>query len=399
MATTFVTKFILRAAVHGGQVSWPTCPGAALQELRTGLLEQPDFGPDSERFVTVLFGLLIPRTAAFCSSPAPVTRRRSSCAPPASSGRCCSPSRPSASSSAPPWSPTRRRPRSCARRRRRAVHGRHRRAARRRRRLLRGRDGGRARRLPRPPAARRRPRLCGRPRRFRRGRPPTTWRSCVSGSGVTWSKLVAIAPIRAVDMAQRRRRQGCAARTSSGQDGFIREVVWLAVIVAVIAVVCSTRWRSSTPTSRRATTRPRPPRGADRVRPDGERGAAKLAADQYLSKANNELVAFKAARPRTGRSVQVTARAHADTYAFKSSLIRLKDWVNACPTRRARAPRSRGRARRSARARQCRRAHRLARSWRRGPAARSPPRARGRRRPTPPTGAGTRSWRSCRGSC
>jgi serine phosphatase RsbU (regulator of sigma subunit) len=58
MAVTFVTKYILRAAVHGGQLSWPTSPGEALQELRTGLLEQPDFGADSERFVTVLFGLL-----------------------------------------------------------------------------------------------------------------------------------------------------------------------------------------------------------------------------------------------------------------------------------------------------------------------------------------------------
>jgi hypothetical protein len=58
MAVTFVTKYILRAAVHGGQLSWPTNPGEALQELRTGLLEQPDFAADSERFVTVLFGLL-----------------------------------------------------------------------------------------------------------------------------------------------------------------------------------------------------------------------------------------------------------------------------------------------------------------------------------------------------
>jgi Stage II sporulation protein E (SpoIIE)/GAF domain len=58
MAVTFVTKYILRAAVHGGQLSWPTSPGEALQELRTGLLEQPDFATDSERFVTVLFGLI-----------------------------------------------------------------------------------------------------------------------------------------------------------------------------------------------------------------------------------------------------------------------------------------------------------------------------------------------------
>jgi serine phosphatase RsbU (regulator of sigma subunit) len=64
MATTFATKYILRAAVHGGQLSWPTRPGEALQELRTGLLEQPDFGPDTERFVTVLFGLISTRRGA-----------------------------------------------------------------------------------------------------------------------------------------------------------------------------------------------------------------------------------------------------------------------------------------------------------------------------------------------
>ncbi len=58
MAVTFVTKYILRAAVFGGQLSWPIDPGEALQELRTALLEQPDFGEDTERFVTVLFGLL-----------------------------------------------------------------------------------------------------------------------------------------------------------------------------------------------------------------------------------------------------------------------------------------------------------------------------------------------------
>ena len=62
MATTFVTKYMLRAAVHGGQLSWPTRPGEALQELRNGLLEQPDFDPETERFVTVLFGQLDPRT-------------------------------------------------------------------------------------------------------------------------------------------------------------------------------------------------------------------------------------------------------------------------------------------------------------------------------------------------
>ncbi|HTX70868.1 MAG TPA: PP2C family protein-serine/threonine phosphatase [Thermoleophilia bacterium] len=62
MATTFVTKFMLRGAVFGGQLSWPTSPGDALQELRNGLLEQPDFSPETDRFVTVLFGQLTPRS-------------------------------------------------------------------------------------------------------------------------------------------------------------------------------------------------------------------------------------------------------------------------------------------------------------------------------------------------
>jgi sigma-B regulation protein RsbU (phosphoserine phosphatase) len=62
MATTFVTQYTRRAAVHGGQLSWPTRPGEALQELHNGLLEEPDFDPETERFVTVLFGQLTPRT-------------------------------------------------------------------------------------------------------------------------------------------------------------------------------------------------------------------------------------------------------------------------------------------------------------------------------------------------
>jgi len=80
MAITFVTKYILRGAVHGGLLSWPTRPGEALQELRNGLLEQPEFGPESERFVTALFGQLDPRTGfvqlASAGHPTPLVVRR-----------------------------------------------------------------------------------------------------------------------------------------------------------------------------------------------------------------------------------------------------------------------------------------------------------------------------------
>jgi serine phosphatase RsbU (regulator of sigma subunit) len=79
MATTFVTKFMLRGAVHGGQLSWPTRPGEALQELRNGLLEQQDFARETDRFVTVLFGQLTPRTGllqlATAGHPTPVLVR------------------------------------------------------------------------------------------------------------------------------------------------------------------------------------------------------------------------------------------------------------------------------------------------------------------------------------
>lgn len=62
MATAFVTKYILRGAVYGGQLSWPARPGEALRELHNGLLEQPEFDRVNNRFVTVLFGQLNPRS-------------------------------------------------------------------------------------------------------------------------------------------------------------------------------------------------------------------------------------------------------------------------------------------------------------------------------------------------
>jgi GAF domain-containing protein len=53
LATTVVVKYALRAAVAGGALSWPTNPGAALQELHNAMLGELD----GERFVTVLFAL------------------------------------------------------------------------------------------------------------------------------------------------------------------------------------------------------------------------------------------------------------------------------------------------------------------------------------------------------
>jgi serine phosphatase RsbU (regulator of sigma subunit) len=53
LATTVVVKYALRAVVAGGTLSWPTRPGAALQELHNAMLGELDH----ERFVTLLFAL------------------------------------------------------------------------------------------------------------------------------------------------------------------------------------------------------------------------------------------------------------------------------------------------------------------------------------------------------
>ena len=58
--------------------------------------------------------------------------------------------------------------------------------------------------------------------------------------------------------------------------------------------------------------------------------AAKLAAQQYLIKADKKLVAFSSAhRPDGGVVITVKAKAHADTRAFKLlRYVGLKEWVN-----------------------------------------------------------------------
>lgn len=58
MATTFVTKHLLRALVSSGQLSWPPAPGALLAELHNALLPELD----GESFVTVAVASLnVPR--------------------------------------------------------------------------------------------------------------------------------------------------------------------------------------------------------------------------------------------------------------------------------------------------------------------------------------------------
>jgi len=115
------------------------------------------------------------------------------------------------------------------------------------------------------------------------------------------------------------------------QDGFIREVLWLVLSLAILAVVVLDGLAIFT--------------AHQSVKGDAERaaaeahtefvqtldlGAAKLAAQQYLIKANKKLVAFSSATGLDGDTViTAKAKAHADTYAFK--LLRnvgLKKWVD-----------------------------------------------------------------------
>jgi Flp pilus assembly protein TadG len=115
------------------------------------------------------------------------------------------------------------------------------------------------------------------------------------------------------------------------QDGFIREAIWIVVILTVIAVVILdgmavfNAYQSAGDSATNA---------AEAARTDYAQttdvATAKLAADEYLAKKGLEMTGFKAVQTTAG-TVQftVTARATADTYAFHylASIPPLKDWV------------------------------------------------------------------------
>jgi Tfp pilus assembly protein PilV len=117
----------------------------------------------------------------------------------------------------------------------------------------------------------------------------------------------------------------------SGQDGFIREVVWLAVIVAVIAVVLLDAMalfnaHQSSHDDAAAAVKEAQTEYAQSVNV----AQAKLAAQQYLDKSGVKLVTFKATGVVDGSmGFAVTASTHAKTYAFKylRYVPGCKDWV------------------------------------------------------------------------
>jgi Flp pilus assembly protein TadG len=114
------------------------------------------------------------------------------------------------------------------------------------------------------------------------------------------------------------------------QDGFIREVVWVAVILLVIAVVILDGMAifSAYQSADDATS------AAEEARTEYAQTlsvpAAKLAAEQYLDKSDIEMIGFKAVQTESGTvKFTVTARSTADTYAFSylGMIPPLKDWV------------------------------------------------------------------------
>ncbi|MCX6372491.1 MAG: hypothetical protein NTX16_05305 [Actinobacteria bacterium] len=115
------------------------------------------------------------------------------------------------------------------------------------------------------------------------------------------------------------------------QDGFIREILWLVVILAVLAVVVLDGLALF---SVNQSVKGDADRAAEEAHTEyvqtSDLGAAKLAAEQYLIKSNKKLIAFSSTTGLDGGTViTVEAKAHADTYAF--TLLRyvgLKKWVN-----------------------------------------------------------------------
>jgi hypothetical protein len=115
------------------------------------------------------------------------------------------------------------------------------------------------------------------------------------------------------------------------QDGFIREIFWLAVILAILAIVVLDGLAIF---SAQQSVKGDAERAAEEARTEyvqtPDLAAAKLAAQQYLIKSNKKLVAFSSTTGLDGGVViTVKAKAHADTYAFKLlRYIGLTKWVN-----------------------------------------------------------------------
>ncbi len=103
------------------------------------------------------------------------------------------------------------------------------------------------------------------------------------------------------------------------QDGFIREILWVAVVIAIIAVVVLdgisifTAHQAVANDTQTAAREARTEYAQSLSLP-----SAKIAAEQYLSKSGLELLAFSSEKGAEGTAVfTVEAQADAETYLFE----------------------------------------------------------------------------------
>jgi hypothetical protein len=115
------------------------------------------------------------------------------------------------------------------------------------------------------------------------------------------------------------------------QEGFIRGILWLALILAIAAaalldgMAIFTAHQSAKDDAATAAQEARNTYAVSQ-----SVAAAKLAAGQYLLKANDRMTSFAASQTSDGSVLfTVGAKAHADTYAFNylAHVPGLKKWV------------------------------------------------------------------------
>jgi hypothetical protein len=116
----------------------------------------------------------------------------------------------------------------------------------------------------------------------------------------------------------------------NGQDGFIREVLWLAFVVAVVAVVlldAMAIFNAHQSSHDDAAAAARESQSAYAQTQSTFR--AKDAARAYLTRSSQEFVAFRAKMIEGTMTFTVTDRAQAQTYVFKyfAHVPGMKDWV------------------------------------------------------------------------
>jgi hypothetical protein len=114
------------------------------------------------------------------------------------------------------------------------------------------------------------------------------------------------------------------------QDGLIREAIWLFVIIAVVAVVVLdglALFHANQSVRDAAAAAANEARDAYSQTPT--LATAQLAAKTYLAKNGDTFVAMTTSQAADGTvTFTVTAKTHADTYAFKYlRYVGLKKWV------------------------------------------------------------------------